>query len=149
MQAKGRLALASDHAGVGLKARVLEWATASGFLAIDCGPASTDPVDYPAYAKKVTQAICDGRADAGILVCGSGIGMAMAANRVRGIRAAPCTSSSMAELSRRHNDANVLCLGARLIDESMALEIARVFLSTDFEGGRHEGRIRLLDEPVP
>lgn len=142
--------IASDHAGFELKARLIETFQRhrQDFQVdvIDLGPSSADRVDYPDFAKLVCAKVSENLDSRGILICGSGQGMAMAANRHRRIRAALCWDETTAQLSRAHNDANVLCLGARLIDPELAFKILRVFLSTAFEGDRHVGRVRKLDE---
>jgi ribose 5-phosphate isomerase B len=139
-----RVALGADHAGVALKEevkRVLEeWSV--GFE--DFGAVSEESVDYPAFAAKVALAVAAGDFQRGVLLCGSGIGMAIAANKVRGIRAAPVVDLESTRLSRQHNDANVLAIGARLTPPSDALEMVKVFLDTPFEGGRHQRRIEQI-----
>ena len=139
------IAIASDHAGYELKSRLVAELAGQGFDVIDLGTDNEDSVDYPDFANTLASAILSGRAPRGILVCGSGIGVSIAANRHRGIRAAPCFSEEAARLSRQHNDANVLALGARLIDEDTARRCVRAFLETDFEGGRHARRVDKLD----
>ena len=138
------IAFASDHAGVELKAALVKDAQALGWEVVDLGPGTTDSVDYPDYARSLCKWVRaqDGRK--GVLICGSGIGMSMAANRYPDIRAALCHNGLSAQLSRRHNDANVLCLGARLIGVDVARDCLAQFAITAFEGGRHEGRIAKL-----
>ena len=136
-----RIALGADHAGVKLKAQVKELLNTSHFTYIDFGPASDEPVDYPDYALTVAQSVASGSFDRGILICGSGIGMAIAANKVRGIRAAPVTDIDSARRCREHNDANVLALGARVLPAERALQIVETFLATPFEQGRHQRRL--------
>ena len=138
------VAIANDHAGLALKQLLLAEVTALGFAPLDLGTNSSDSVDYPDYGDAVARAILDGRAQVGIAICGSGIGISIAANRHKGIRAALCCSATAAELSRQHNDANVLCLGARLISEPEAKECVKRFLTTAFEGGRHQRRVEKL-----
>lgn len=138
------IAIASDHAGFALKTRLIDWLEREGHAPLDLGPHDDASVDYPDYALAVREAIAEGRAEKGVLVCGSGIGMCIAANRDPAVRAALCMTEEMAELSRRHNDANVLCLGARLTDEDTAFSITRMFLATPFEGGRHARRVEKL-----
>jgi ribose 5-phosphate isomerase B len=135
------LAIASDHGGVELKSAIVKLLEEQGVQVLDLGTNGPDSVDYPDYAQAVAKAIIDGKAEAGILVCGSGIGMSMAANRYPQIRAALVHDRLSAELCRQHNNANVLCLGARLIGEATALDCVDAFMSTEFEGGRHEGRV--------
>jgi ribose 5-phosphate isomerase B len=139
------IAIASDHAGYRLKALLCAELADRGYEPLDLGTDSEESVDYPDFAAALVAALDDGRASRGILVCGSGIGISMAANRHKGIRAAPCFSEEAARLSRQHNDANVLALGARLIDEDTAKRCVKVFLETAFEGGRHARRVGKLD----
>jgi ribose 5-phosphate isomerase B len=141
-----KIAIASDHAGYELKTKLSDELVRSGYAVVDLGTDGTDSVDYPDFANVLADAILNGRAQRGILVCGSGIGISMAANRHRGVRAAPCFNEETARLSRCHNDANVLALGARLIDEETAKRCVRVFLETEFEGGRHARRVAKLDD---
>lgn len=135
------VAIASDHAGFAMKAELADALRERGEAVIDLGPATADRVDYPDYADQLAAALADGRAERGVLVCGSGIGIAMAANRHPHVRAANCADATMARLARAHNDANVLCVGARLIGPEVARDCLDAFLSTPFEGGRHEGRL--------
>lgn len=139
------IAIASDHAGVDLKKRVTDDLVALGFDVLDLGTDGPDSVDYPDFARALAGAILDGKARRGVLICGSGLGISMAANRFRGIRAAPCWNVESARLARQHNDANVLALGARLVSEETARECLEAFLETDFEGGRHQRRVDKLD----
>ena len=138
------VAIANDHAGVALKNALLPEIAACGFTALDLGTNQTESVDYPEYGHLVATAVSHGRATFGIAICGSGIGISVAANRVPGIRAALCHSGLAAELARAHNDANILCLGARLIGDLEARECLRRFLTTAFEGGRHAARVEKL-----
>lgn len=137
-----RVALAADHAGVTLKELVKPVLDELGVTYEDFGTHSTDAVDYPDFAARVAHGVASGRFDRGILVCGTAIGMALAANKVRGIRAAPVGDLTTARLSRSHNDANILALGARVTPRDLALAIVRAFLTTAFEGGHHERRLR-------
>lgn len=139
-----RVAIANDHAGVALKVALLQEVIACGFEPIDLGTNSTDPVDYPDFGFRVAEAVTKSEARFGLAICGSGIGISIAANRVKGARAALCHSALGAELSRRHNDANILVLGARLIGELEAKDCLTRFLTTEFEGGRHEARVKKL-----
>jgi ribose 5-phosphate isomerase B len=138
------VAIAADHAGVELKSSIARDLGGLGFRVIDLGTTGPDSVDYPDYAQAVAEAIASGKAKWGVLVCGSGIGMGMAANRNPAIRAAVAHNALAARLARAHNDANVLALGARLIDHKVAEECVRAFFSTPFEGGRHERRVAKL-----
>ncbi|MGE0744325.1 MAG: ribose 5-phosphate isomerase B [Rhodospirillales bacterium] len=140
-----RVAVAADHAGFELKAALVKILRDDlGCEAIDLGTTSSESVDYPDYAGRVVEAIRGGGADRGVLVCGSGIGMSIAANRHTGIRAALCATAETARLARQHNDANVLVLGSRTTDAATAAECLRAFLATAFEGGRHARRVAKL-----
>ena len=139
------IVIASDHAGVDLKARILEDLRDGGHEIHDLGPPDSSSVDYPDFGHKVAAAVVAGEAETGILICGTGIGMSMTANRHPGVRAALCHDAFTAEMARRHNDANVLCMGARVIGGGVAEQIAGVFLSTSFEGGRHQRRVDLIE----
>ena len=141
---KPRVAIANDHHGVALKAALLPEVVACGFEPLDLGTHTTQPVDYPDFGFKLAEAVADGQVEFGIAICGSGIGISIAANRVNGVRAALCHSGLGAELSRQHNDANVLALGARMIGDMEAKECVRRFLTTSFEGGRHLARVERL-----
>ena len=138
------IAIASDHAGVALKAELVEELKKLGHTPADLGPADTTSVDYPDYAEKACAEVTAGRAPLGILICGTGIGMSITANKVRGIRAALCHSELDARATRLHNDANVLCLGARTTGGALACEIMKVFLAGSFEGGRHAKRVEKI-----
>lgn len=144
MSESKKIAIASDHAGFQLKTRVIEFLQKAGHDVLDLGPENADRVDYPDFGYKLAEAIRDGKAPRGIAICGSGIGISIAVNRYKGLRAALAHDVTSAKLSRLHNDANVLALGARLIGEETALECVDVFLKTEFEGGRHEGRVEKL-----
>jgi ribose 5-phosphate isomerase B len=139
-----RIAVASDHAGTRLKQEAIRLLRALGHEAVDMGPDGTEPVDYPDTAERVGLAVARGEVERGILVCGSGIGMSMAANRIPGVRAALCHDALTARLSRAHNDANVLCLGERVVPADVAAEAVRVWCETPFEGGRHAARVQKL-----
>jgi len=138
------IAIACDHAGPALKRALADALRAAGHEVLDFGTHDEARVDYPDYAHAVCEAVEDGRALRGVLICGTGQGMAMAANRHPGIRCAVAGEAETARLCREHNDANVIALGARLIDEARAHEILRVFLATPFEGGRHVQRLARL-----
>lgn len=138
------IAIGSDHAGYSLKERLKTWLAADGHRVIDHGTHSTESVDYPDYAAAVAESVGSGEAERGVLVCGSGVGMAMAANKVAGVRAVAAQDADVARLSRQHNDANVLTLGARLTAPARALELVQTWLATPFEGGRHERRVDKL-----
>jgi ribose 5-phosphate isomerase B len=141
-----KIAIGADHAGYELKEKVRRWLVQHGIEVDDLGTNSSESVDYPDYARAVAEEVSRKDAEFGILVCGSGIGMAIAANKVPGVRAANVTSEQGAELSRAHNDANVLTLGARLLDEHNAFQILDVWLSTPFAGGRHQRRVDKIAE---
>ena len=139
-----KVSIASDHAGYELKDQIVRRLKDSGVNVIDRGPDKKDPVDYPDYASKVTNDILNEKAHKGVLVCGTGQGMAMAANKKPGIRAALCYNNDVTRLAREHNDANILTLGARVIDQATALGLVETFLNTDFEGSRHTDRINKI-----
>lgn len=138
------IAIASDHAGFDLKVALKETLEGMGHAVLDLGTDSTESVDYPDFADAMAKAFGEGRVDRGVLVCGSGLGISIAANRHRALRAVPCHDAQWARLARQHNDANVLALGARLIDVDAAKACLEVFLTTPFEGGRHERRVQKL-----
>ena len=140
------IALASDHAGVALRRLLMRELHSAGHEILDLGPADDASVDYPLFAAELAAAMASGRAERGILVCGSGIGMSIAANRFPHIRAALCRDAEDSRLARRHNDANVLVLGARRDGGAAALDCLRAFLDTGFEGGRHARRVAMLTE---
>ncbi len=135
------IALSSDHAGYPLKEAIRAYFDEKGIEYKDCGAYSPDSVDYPAQAKKGCDCVVSGECEKAILCCGTGIGISIAANKVKGIRAACCSDYFSAKYTRMHNDANVLCLGARVIGVGAALELVDVFLNTEFEGGRHQRRV--------
>ena len=139
------IAIASDHAGPDYKARLIEYLTGKGYTCINLGTDTDASVDYPIYADKVCQKITSGEADLGILICGTGIGMSIAANKHKGIRAGLCGDPESASLTRQHNNANVLCMGARIISFEKAIEITDAFLGAEFLGGRHQRRVDMLE----
>ena len=142
-----KIAIGSDHAGYEVKQKLLGVIAAEGHEAADKGTDSEESCDYPDYAKAVSEAVVSGECEMGILVCGTGLGMSMAANKVKGIRAAKACSVYEAEMSRMHNDANVLCIGARSTDyHELIVPMVRAWLSTEFEGGRHERRVNKIME---
>lgn len=140
-----KIAIGSDHGGFELKGKVIKFLMEKGHEVLDLGCNSTDSVDYPKYGRLVGEAVVEKKADKGIVICGTGIGISIAANKVNGVRAALCTNTTMARLTREHNDANVLSMGARMVGDILALEMVEVFLTTDFEGGRHQKRIDQLE----
>ena len=139
-----KIAIASDHGGYNLKQKIFNYLK-DKYEISDFGTNSTESCDYPIYAKKVVNAVLNENYDRGILVCGTGIGMAICANRYKGIRAANVCNTYCAKATRQHNDSNVLTLGERVIDENLAKEIVDIWLNTEFEGGRHQRRIDMLD----
>lgn len=141
-----KIALAADHAGYVLKETIKEYLNKKNLEFKDYGTFKVDSSDYPEYAYKVSQAVVNEEADLGILVCGTGIGMCITANKAKGIRAATIYDTKTAQLSRLHNDTNILCLGGRILEEKQALEIVEIWLNTSFEGGRHQNRINLISQ---
>src|SRR5712691_8646050 len=143
-----KIAIGSDHAGFRYKETIKQLLTESGHAVDDFGTDSEEPVDYPLFIRPVAEAVARGETERGVVLGGSGNGEAMAANRVKGVRCALCWNVASARLARQHNDANIISLGQRMISEEEALEIVRVWLETDFEGGRHVRRIQMLDEDL-
>ncbi len=142
---KTKIAIGSDHAGYHLKQAIKD-KFSNDYEWVDLGTDSTESVDYPDFAAEVAKAFIEGRADKGIVICGSGIGVSIAANRFPQIRAALCTDTTMARLSRQHNDANILALGERLTGEQTAFDIVETFMKTSYEGGRHDKRVKKLSQ---
>ena len=140
------LAIGSDHGGYELKQILMEHLKEIGVEYKDYGTYSAESCDYPVYAEAVAKAVQSGACERGILICGTGIGISIAANKFRGIRAANCADCYSAEYTRRHNDANILALGARTIGSGLALKIADTFLSTGFDGGKHARRVNMISE---
>jgi len=136
-----KIAIAADHAGFALKEKLRQRLTEEGHEVVDFGTGTAESCDYPDFAQPVAREVALGHSDRGILVCSTGIGMAMAANKVAGVRAAPAQSDDEVRLTREHNDANVLTLGARYLDEERAAGLVRIFLDTEFAGGRHARRV--------
>ena len=144
-----KIVIGCDHAAVDMKNSVKEELLSKGYEVLDVGTHTNDSCDYPVIAHELCAKLQDGSHDMGILICGTGIGMSIAANKHRGIRAACCSEVYSAELTRRHNDANVLCFGARVIDNEKALELVKIFISTEYEGelgGRHKQRVAKITE---
>ena len=139
------IVVASDHAAIELKSLVVEAVAATGREVSDLGPADTASVDYPDFGHEVARAVAAGEARAGILICGTGIGMSMTANRHPGVRAALCHDAYTAGMARRHNDANVLCVGERVVGFGVVEQMVRIFLATDFEGDRHQRRVEKIE----
>ena len=147
-----KIALGADHGGYCLKTAIIDYLKEAGIDYTDFGCYSEDSVDYAVYAKKVADAVASGEYDKGILCCGTGIGISIAANKVKGIRAAVVTNEFCAEMTRRHNDANILAMGGRVITPEQAVKFTDIFLNTEFEGGRHERRIAqiaAIEEGLP
>lgn len=142
------IALASDHGGFELKNIIVDHLAVKGYGVMDLGTDSTDSVDYPVYGKACAEAVAAGTADAGIVVCGTGIGISIAANKVKGIRCGLCTSVEMAHLTKQHNNANMIALGGRTTTPELAVQIVDEWLATEYEGGRHQKRIDMLDEMI-
>ncbi|WP_025730622.1 ribose 5-phosphate isomerase B [Atopobacter phocae] len=136
-----KIGIASDHGGFDLKPTIVEYVQSLGHEVTDFGPATGESVDYPEYGEKVADAIVNQQMDLGILICGTGVGMSLAANKVRGIRAVVCSEPFSAKLSRQHNNTNVLCLGARVVGNELAKMIVEEWLAAEFEGGRHARRV--------
>ncbi|MDY3239962.1 MAG: ribose 5-phosphate isomerase B [Anaerovoracaceae bacterium] len=141
-----KIAAASDHGGFALKEEVKKHLMERGIEVLDLGTHSEESVDYPVYGKACGEAVASGKADLGIVVCGTGIGISIAANKVKGIRCGLCTSVEMARLTKQHNNANILALGGRTTETGLAMEIVDTWLDTEFEGGRHQRRVNLLDQ---
>lgn len=141
-----KIAIGSDHAGFHLKETLRNWLESQGYDVTDCGTYSDDRADYPIFGQAVALMVSKNEADFGVVVCGSGQGICMAANKVDGVRGAIIRNSEDAEMTRAHNDANVACFGERITDSQTAIAALEVFLNSPFEGGRHEGRVKLLDD---
>lgn len=140
-----KIAMACDHGGFELKEEIKTYLEKQGIQVLDLGTHTTDSVDYPEYGKACGEAVVSGRADRGIVCCGTGIGISIAANKVKGVRCALCTSVQMAEMTRKHNDANILAMGGRITDTETAKNITQAWLETEFEGGRHQRRVDMLN----
>ncbi len=141
-----KIAMGCDHGGYALKETVKKLLEENGHEVVDCGTHSTESCDYPVFGEAAARKVQSGECERGIVVCTTGIGISIAANKVRGVRCALCHDPLSAEMSRRHNNANMLALGAGIVGKNMAERIVSVFLSTEFEGGRHARRVGLLDE---
>jgi ribose 5-phosphate isomerase B len=140
------IAIGSDHRGIHIKSRLIQTLSSAGFHVVDVGTDSDQAVDYPDFALQVAMKVSSGEADRGILICGTGIGMSIAANKFAGVRAASCYDEVMVEMSRRHNNVNVLCLPGDMIGQRPVDELVLMWLQTDFDGGRHEARIHKITE---
>ena len=143
-----KIAIGSDHHGVAIRSKMVEFLRQEGYEVFECGPAIEQkrPVDYPDIAAEVAGKVCHHEADRGILICGTGIGMCITANKFVGVRAAPVIDELSAELSRRHNDLNVLCLSGEMLDENTIHRIIHIWLNTPFDGGRHEKRLEKIED---
>ena len=141
-----KIAIGSDHGGFKLKESFIKYLTTKGFEVKDFGTFDEQSCDYPKIAKEVANVVASSCFDKGILICGTGIGMSIAANKVKGIRASVCTDTYSAKMTRAHNNSNILCLGQRVIGEGVAFDILKIWLETEFEGGRHQKRIDLIEE---
>ena len=141
-----KICIASDHAGYDLKEKIKDYLINKGMPIIDLGPRSSISVDYPDYAKKLAKRLLLKKSDSGILICGSGTGMAITANKFKGIRAAQCYSKKSTILSRQHNNANVICVGSRMIKNKEAFSLINYFFLTKFEGGRHQKRVNKINK---
>ena len=139
-----KIAIGNDHVAVEMKNHIKEYLEAKGHEIVDFGTHSTDRCDYPVYGKKVADAVASGECERGILICGTGIGISLAANKVKGIRAAVCSESYSARLTRMHNNANIIAFGARVIGIATAEMIVDEFINTEYEGGRHQNRIDMI-----
>ena len=139
-----KICIASDHAGFKMKESIKDFLINKNISIIDLGPINDNSVDYPDYAKKLSNRVKSKKSDIGILVCGSGTGMAMSANKIKGIRAAVCYNLRSTRLSRQHNDANIISIGSRLTKKNTAFKLVSVFLKTKFEGGRHQRRVKKI-----
>jgi len=143
------IALGSDHIAFQMKIMVAEYLQSEGYDTIDCGTYSQESCDYYVYGEKTARAVADGEADLGIVMCGTGVGISLAANKVAGIRAVVCSEPYTAKLSREHNDTNILAFGARVVGFDLAKMIISQWLSTGFEGGRHKKRIEMMEQILP
>ena len=141
-----KIAIGCDHAGFILKNKVIDYFREQGIPFNDYGTDSTESCNYPDIAKVVANAVLSGECDLGILICGTGIGMSIAANKFKGIRAACCSDTFSARLTRMHNDANILCFGARVVGEGLAIDMVDLFINTQFEGGKHKLRVDMISE---
>lgn len=140
------ISIGSDHGGYRLKEHIKAYLTAKGVEVLDCGCDSLDSCDYPVYGKAAAEAVANGTCEKGIVICTTGIGISISANKVKGIRCALCSDSFSAEMTRRHNNANMLAMGAGIVGTNLAERMVDVFLSTEFEGGRHERRVNMMME---
>ena len=143
-----KLIIGCDHGGFALKNKIIGHLKNKGYEIEDIGTYSTESCDYPEIAKKLAKKISEKAYEKGILICGTGLGMSIAANKIKGIRAVTCTDTCSARMSRAHNNANILCLGERITGEYLAIDIVDIWLSTDFEGGRHQRRVDMIEKDI-
>ena len=141
-----RIIIGCDHGGLNLKNKVVEHLKEIGYEVEDLGTYTTESVDYPIYAKKVAHTVADGKYEKGIIICGTGIGVSIVANKVKGIRASLCGDTFSAKATRQHNNSNILCMGERVIGAGLALDIVDIWLTTEYEGGRHQKRIDMMED---
>ena len=141
-----RIIIGCDHGGLNLKNKVVDHLKEIGYEVEDVGTYTPDSVDYPIYAKKVAHAVADGKYEKGIIICGTGIGVSIVANKVKGIRASLCGDTFSAKATRQHNNSNILCMGERVIGAGLALDIVDIWLTTEYEGGRHQKRIDMMED---
>ena len=141
-----KIIIGCDHAGFNLKNKIINFLKEEGYDVTDNGTYSTDAVDYPIIAKDTAKKVANGDFKKGILICGSGIGVSIAANKIKGIRAVVCSDTTSARFSRLHNDANILCFGERIIGEYLAKDICKIWLTTEFEAERHSNRVKLIEQ---
>ena len=139
-----KIGIGNDHAAVDMKFEIVKYLEESGYEVVNFGTDTNDSCDYPVYGEKVARAVANGEVDRGILICGTGVGISLAANKVKGIRAAVCSESVTARFSRLHNDANILAFSARIVGVETAKDMVNVWLNTEFEGGRHQRRVDLI-----
>ena len=140
-----KIGIGNDHAAVDMKFEIVKYLEESGYEVVNFGTDTNDSCDYPVYGEKVARAVANGEVDRGILICGTGVGISLAANKVKGIRAAVCSESVTARFSRLHNDANILAFGARIVGVETAKDMVNVWLNTEFEAGRHKRRVDMLE----
>ena len=139
-----KIAIGNDHTAVSMKRHIVSYLTKKGYTLVNFGTDTEERVDYPLYGKAVAEAVARGECDLGILICGTGIGISLAANKVKGIRAAVCSEAYSAAMTRRHNDANIIAFGARVVGEATAETIVDAFLEAEYEGGRHASRVEMI-----
>ena len=144
-----KISLGCDHGGYALKEHIRAYLESKGHEVVDCGTYSTDSCDYPIFGEAAARKVQSGECERGIVICTTGIGISIAANKVKGIRCALCSDSLSAEMTRRHNDANIIAMGAGIVGPNLARRMVEVFLNTEFEGGRHARRVALLDSIQP